>query len=219
MAPKIVSEHERMLTRQAIMNQTKKLIAIKRGIKTITVDDITQAIGMAKGSFYGYFPSKEACIYEVIEQAYEMDLIQLEAIMKEQISLEEKVEKFVMDIFLGVDGIDRYITSKDYEILLRKLPHESRTRDGSWAEITIKGLMDLFKLERVQVESITMLFDCIRYLTTQAIMSEAVKEESIKTLTKTIASYIRAHSSNLEGADGSSFAPFPMQELLWLGGY
>jgi len=218
MAPKIVNEHERALTRQAIMKQTRKLIAIKQGIRNITVDDITQAVGIAKGSFYGYFASKEICIYEVIEQVYETDLLHLETIMTENLPLETKIEKFVMNIFLGADGIARYITPQDYEILLRKLPHEYMKRDENAAEITVDGMMEIFSLARPQVESMLVMLDCINNVATQTALTDEIKEETIKTLTKAIANYIKEYSEHLE-VGISQFTKFPTQDLLWLGGY
>jgi len=218
MAPKIVSEHERALTRQTIMKQTRKLIAIKQGIRNITVDDITQAVGIAKGSFYSYFASKEACLYDVIEQAYETDLMHLEAIMTENIVFETKMEKFVMNIFLGADGIGRYITSQDYEILLRRLPNEYMKRGEYLTETTVSGMMEIFSLARPQVESILVMLDCINNVATQTALTDEIKEETIKTLTKAIANYIKEYSEHLE-VRISQFTTFPIQDLLWLGGY
>jgi len=219
MTPRVISEHERALTRQAMMNETKKLIAVKQGIKRMTVDDIVDAAGMAKGSFYSYFASKEACIYEVIAQAYVTDLIQLEAIMKMDASLAYKVRKFVDDVLLADGGIDRYIAPKDYEMLLRKLPPEYTARDEEAAEVTINKMMQLLKLGRVQVESVTVMFDCICNVAMQTSIPENVKEESIDALTGAITSYIEENSQNLEAVQEVYFAAIPMQDLLWLGGY
>ena len=219
MVPKIVTEHERTLTRQAIIKQTKNLIANKQGIKNIIVDDIARAVGIAKGSFYSYFPSKEACIYEVIANAYETDLMHLKQIMAEHIPLEVKIEKFINNIFLGADGIDRHIAPQEYEILLRKLPPEYMIRDESEAKTTVAGMMEILTLSQVQTESLLAMLDCIRNVINAPALSIEVKEESTQMLTKTIAAYIKEKSQSPDLFNASGLSIFPMENLLWLSGY
>jgi len=190
MAPKIISEHERVQTKQAIITHTKQLISLRRGIKNITVDDIVHSVGMGKGSFYAYFPSKEACIYEVIEHTYKTDLAQFEAIMKEDLSLTEKVKKFLWDVFLAEGGIDRYMVASDYEMILRKLPSEYIVRDERAYEQVIMGMMRLLNLDRFQLESLTVLLDCISYVATQTTISKAVKNVTLDTLILAVADYV-----------------------------
>jgi AcrR family transcriptional regulator len=42
------------------------LLFIERGLDNVTIDDITQATGVAKGTFYNYFDDKEALVEELI---------------------------------------------------------------------------------------------------------------------------------------------------------
>ena len=42
-----------------------------RGIEDVSIDDITKAAGVAKGSFYRYFPSKEALVRALLADARE----------------------------------------------------------------------------------------------------------------------------------------------------
>ncbi|MCA9668239.1 MAG: TetR/AcrR family transcriptional regulator [Myxococcales bacterium] len=44
----------------------------RKGYHAATVDDITRAAGVAKGTFYLYFAEKPAVFYELIEQFFEM---------------------------------------------------------------------------------------------------------------------------------------------------
>jgi len=189
-SPKIISEYERSRSRQAIINHTKKLISRKRGIKNITVDDIIRSVGIGKGSFYSYFPSKEACIYEVIEQAYKTDLAHFKAIMDEELSLQEKVEKFLWEVFLAEDGIDRYMSANDFEMILRKLPSEYSMQDGSATEAVIIGMMDLLDLDRIQLESLAAFLDCISYVATQTDISKVAKDETLGVLIHAVAEYV-----------------------------
>jgi AcrR family transcriptional regulator len=42
---------------------------LARGIEDVSIDDITREAGVAKGSFYRYFPSKEALVRGLLEDA------------------------------------------------------------------------------------------------------------------------------------------------------
>jgi AcrR family transcriptional regulator len=42
---------------------------LARGIEDVSIDDITRAAGVAKGSFYRYFPSKEALVRSLLADA------------------------------------------------------------------------------------------------------------------------------------------------------
>lgn len=59
-------------TREKIYNTAFKLIT-ERGFDNITVDEICMESGVAKGSFYHYFKSKDDIIvetYKIIDQKY-----------------------------------------------------------------------------------------------------------------------------------------------------
>ncbi len=51
-------------TREAILVATAKLLS-ERSIDGLSVDDITQASGVAKGTFYNHFPDKDALAVEI----------------------------------------------------------------------------------------------------------------------------------------------------------
>lgn len=52
--------------RNLILNKAEELFR-EKGYQTVKVEDITKALGIAKGSFYTYFQSKEDVILEIIE--------------------------------------------------------------------------------------------------------------------------------------------------------
>ncbi|HEX6245131.1 MAG TPA: helix-turn-helix domain-containing protein [Polyangiales bacterium] len=44
---------------------------LQRGIEDVSIDDITRQAGVAKGSFYRYFPSKEALVRAMLAPSHE----------------------------------------------------------------------------------------------------------------------------------------------------
>jgi TetR/AcrR family acrAB operon transcriptional repressor len=60
--PKVISDEERELTRQALRRASIALIKSK-GLRSVTVDQIAKTAGIAKGSFYFYYKTKEELLY------------------------------------------------------------------------------------------------------------------------------------------------------------
>ncbi|MCL2696882.1 MAG: TetR/AcrR family transcriptional regulator [Oscillospiraceae bacterium] len=74
MAPRALTEQEKC--RQCEKLLTKGMaVVMSQGVKKVSVDDIAKAAGIAKGSFYQHFESKEkymyALVHEIHEQMYE----------------------------------------------------------------------------------------------------------------------------------------------------
>ena len=57
-----------------ILDSLQKLLE-SRGLPTISVSDIAEEAGIAKGSIYYYFPSKDAILEALVERNYEQPLM------------------------------------------------------------------------------------------------------------------------------------------------
>ena len=80
--------------KQLIVASTKKLI-LERGYKNISVEDITNDAGIAKGSFYTYFKSKNLVIDYILEEI--ISDIKREFIIDRRNSLEKTIKKIVYE--------------------------------------------------------------------------------------------------------------------------
>lgn len=63
-------ERRKVVTRQELVEAGRKLFGTV-GLYDSKVEDLTRSAGIAKGTFYQYFPSKEALILAVVRQAFE----------------------------------------------------------------------------------------------------------------------------------------------------
>ena len=66
-APDKINGHQRRRheTRQALLSASRRLF-VERGVEQVAIDAITSAAGVAKGSFYNHFDSREALFEEVL---------------------------------------------------------------------------------------------------------------------------------------------------------
>ncbi|MBU1175133.1 MAG: TetR/AcrR family transcriptional regulator [Alphaproteobacteria bacterium] len=65
--PRPFSENERAAIHQRLMDEGLKRFA-RQGVRAMRIDDLCRDIGIAKGSFYAFFASKEALFFALADQ-------------------------------------------------------------------------------------------------------------------------------------------------------
>lgn len=122
--PAIFNEENREPTRQKILENGYELMK-RYGVKRMTVADIARASGLAKGTFYTFFPSKEEFIYQII--------------LRNRVRVKEKYTEMVvcygsigrealLEFFSFMRNEDvntyRYMTEQDIKYLTVRWPQE-----------------------------------------------------------------------------------------------
>lgn len=67
--PRELTPDEKARNKQMLLDKGRALV-YQYGIKKVSVDDVVASAGIAKGSFYHYFSSKDDFIYEIIYQIH-----------------------------------------------------------------------------------------------------------------------------------------------------
>lgn len=121
MSPRIRNEQHYEMMRDRLMDAAFELIR-HNGLTHASVEKIAQACGIGKGTFYHYFPSKEALIYALSEKQRlnsEKHFFGLLA-GRDKMTVDEGKEyiKFVIN---RDDTIYRYLTGKYMEKLQQEL--------------------------------------------------------------------------------------------------
>ena len=96
--PRALTVQEKKLQRKRLLDKGKE-IALSIGIRKISIDDITKAAGMAKGTFYKHFDSKEKFIYEVIMEFYQQIFIKSEQLIKQETDLPSNMHTLLINVF------------------------------------------------------------------------------------------------------------------------
>lgn len=192
--PKIVSEEERGLVKDAMYDATIGLIR-KKGVRKVTVDDITEAVGISKGAFYMYYPSKEVCIYEVLKQNEKALFARMEEIMQQDLRDRERCVALIREVMLSQDSLILFLSPADLEILLRKLPAEYREREAKKSDDYFKRSLELLKVGNDKMEAVAMLTDCLSVVASNEMFSERGKQEALDVLVMAMADYISKEES------------------------
>lgn len=123
--PKGFSEREKLLIRSQLQEKGKELFG-SYGLKRTNVEDLTKAVGISKGAFYLFYPSKEELLFELLKQV-EADVKQqiLEGIRAGGAAPVERM-KAVLHMALAArhNPLLSRLAGEDYEHLARKLPAE-----------------------------------------------------------------------------------------------
>ncbi len=94
MKMRVVKEHD--VRRKELLDTAERLF-ITKGFNQTTINDIRQAVGIAKGTFYHYFKSKDDILDAMIERIIDQDLVRARAIVEDQtISPIEKIAKILL---------------------------------------------------------------------------------------------------------------------------
>ncbi|MGL4672401.1 TetR/AcrR family transcriptional regulator, partial [Cetobacterium sp.] len=74
--------------------EAAKDVLLKKGIFKTRVEDITNDLGIAKGSFYTYFKSKDMLLEEIIERVYKIREEELELLLGQPLNYRDQLKSF-----------------------------------------------------------------------------------------------------------------------------
>lgn len=120
------SEQENKEIRENLIAEARKY-ALTLGMRKTSVEELTDAVGISKGSFYKYFNSKELLFFTVLEEIHS----ELYAVAKEteeryaSLSASERATETLLAVCgrLSETGAMRFIES-DAESILRRIPED-----------------------------------------------------------------------------------------------
>lgn len=190
--PKIVTEREKDLVREAMFTKGIELIR-KKGVKRITVEDITNATHIGKGSFYSYYNSKEELLYSIIKKSESRMFERVEVVLSERISLKERLVKVLKEIYLTADSIVLYVSPSDIELLLRKLPAEEADREALKSNDYFSRTLSLCGIDesRCEMDVLAYLMNALHFVgSTDMSFGERGREKALDILVHSIADYM-----------------------------
>lgn len=128
MSPIIFKNESRDRAKYTMYENGYNLIK-KHGIKKTLVEDITKVTGIAKGTFYNFFESKELFIYEIIMYKRSCIKSMLNQIVLEKGVLDkENLKKFLIDLTFGDNNIYNYLNDEDIAALELKVPSSTSSK-------------------------------------------------------------------------------------------
>lgn len=98
----------------------------EKGIRKLRVEDITRAVGIAKGTFYSFFPSKERFVYAMMTEGRQDAMDLLEGLQKEHGRLGcDEFRMWLQNMWRSERNVYRMVTLDDYQWLMAHLEPEA----------------------------------------------------------------------------------------------
>ena len=104
--------------------KTAKLMFLKLGFKSVTMDDIASEIGISKKTIYKYFSNKDILIENTIELAFsevQEIIIKIEAQNLNAIEDNFEMKRMFREMFKGADTSPLYQLKKHYPDIYEKV--------------------------------------------------------------------------------------------------
>ena len=96
--PRALTEQEKRRHRQKLLEKGQAVV-LSQGIRRVSVDEIAKAAGMAKGSFYQHFDSKEQYLFALINDIHGKAFAQAERIILNENDLRTNIRDFLVTLF------------------------------------------------------------------------------------------------------------------------
>ncbi len=127
--PKCYSEQEREQIRNRLREEAARCLALY-GIRKTTVDELVKCAGIPKGTFYLFYPSKEALLFEVILGVHDRidhEVYQAICHLKRDENLLEQMTDLLYHFFKlsSEEPMLKLLNSGELALLLEKLPPET----------------------------------------------------------------------------------------------
>ncbi|MEA5026084.1 hypothetical protein SDC9_108697 [bioreactor metagenome] len=142
--PRSFTDSERAYLQQRLQDEALNCLVLY-GVKKTTVDELVKRVKMPKGTFYLFYPFKEALFFEVILQYHDKVQQRLQNLLAENTlpptidSLTELLLKMYQEA--DSDLLRRLLTGEDLELIIRKLPPEMTQEHLEHDDFSISQLL------------------------------------------------------------------------------
>ncbi len=167
---------------------------IKRfGLKRTSIEEVAKASGIAKGTFYNFFPSKEEFVAAIILYKREAYKREITVLVGESGGLtKECIRKILKRTAFGDDNLYAYLTAEDLAVLVARAPKSIIPMEEDVA-ITTGALLSLIPDKRTdcdwQVIANYVKIMVLAVINRKMLIEEAV-EKSIDGIISLIIDYI-----------------------------
>jgi AcrR family transcriptional regulator len=123
--PKIYSDEKRLEIKTRLMDVGLELIK-QYGLKKLSIAELTQKVGIAQGTFYNFFDSKEMLVYSLAARYKEKINAGVRQLLqaKGYLHREDFFALYRSMMLEDEDNVYRYLKREDMQVLLSRLPSE-----------------------------------------------------------------------------------------------
>jgi AcrR family transcriptional regulator len=196
--PDHFTSEDRRLIRARLIAHAERLFATE-GVRATKVSDLAKAVGIAKGSFYSFFQSKEAILAEILDATEKREREWLLLRLAEMSSpSRDAVGDLVLESLrraMANPLLAAIFRDEEFNSLFRRLPEEAKdhlvSSDVAFAAQILTILADKGLEPSVSPAVAAGLFKCVFVaLAAPAQIGQAVHGETVERLSRAVAAAI-----------------------------
>lgn len=135
--PRIFDEPGREKLRVQLLENGFQLIK-RFGLKKTSVKDITNACGIATGTFYNFFKTKEEFVYQIILYKREQSKTKLQTLIEQNKTLDRTVfRELLQSMFFADNNIFEYMSPEEVAMLYARWPENYMKKEGTAEQTTL----------------------------------------------------------------------------------
>lgn len=149
--PRALTEREKCAQCQRLLDKGRNIV-FERGIKKISVDDITGAAGFAKGTFYQHFASKEAYLHALVWHIHQQFFAQAERLIAETADLRTGIRDFLIRLFALPEMV--FLRNSDLDIIDGYADAVPELEGQSFRQLEKEGYRRLMTLAGINTQTV-----------------------------------------------------------------
>ncbi len=190
--PKIFNENDKNLIRENLIKFGLEALE-SNGYKAASIEKVANQAGIAKGTFYNFFQSKEQFFYEVMLSIRDKNRNDFYEFLSTNSKIDkESMKKFLFERYTKKKNIYHYFTSDEFNIIFRKTTDRLSLTNIDSINFSDKLLADIPNVNpRLNNEVVVNMINIIgRFAADKDLVSVESREETIEILANALACYI-----------------------------
>jgi len=149
MSPRSLTQQEKDRQYTKIFEKGKEVL-VRYGLQKTSVDDIVKAAGIAKGTFYVHFKSKEEFVLRALHDFHESYLSEVERLVTEHstIPLKERLRVFIKKMYTAPDFMFFLQNHEELSILLDSISADQETSIENYELSMFAKLLDMAGIDK-----------------------------------------------------------------------
>lgn len=190
--PKIFNPEDRAIIREKLMKLGLEALE-QGGYKSASIEAITRQAGIAKGTFYNFYKSKEHFYFEIMLSLRDAARRELyDFVAPKSAIAHQQLEDFLYERYANRKNIYHYFTTDEFKIIFRKMPDQLlATNDNSVSLVTqlLASIPNASPHANHEVV-VNMLNIMGSYAADKGLLSIGSKQQTLRLMAHSLAGYI-----------------------------
>lgn len=196
--PKIFKDEDRNIIREKLIQNGLESLG-KKGYKATSIEEIARNTGIAKGTFYNFFSSKEEFFYEIMIYIRDTRRNELKNFFTQIQSFNrEEIVDFLCS-YVQERNVHHYFSAEEINLIFRRFPRQqkkSNTESIIFAEELLVGNIRIKSNVNFDIV-INMINVMAEFAFDREQLSVGSKQETIYFMSKSLTSYIFGEGEKL----------------------